>query len=107
MRRLALLPLLFALAACDPVSGTVITQSGLTTLGTVDRLASKRMDQDCSLLNVLEGDGYCRSRTIPRETEVHCYRTLGKVDCYAVPVEPDRATVADAKPAAGEKPRAP
>ena len=107
MRRFALVPLLLVLAACDPVSGTVIAQSGLTTLGTVDRLASKRLDQECSLLNVLDGDGYCRSRTIPRDTMVHCYRSLGRVDCYATPVEPERATVADAKPAADGKPRTP
>lgn len=81
LRHLPLLALLLA-SACG---GETLVASTIasTMVGTVDEAMSRRTDQECSVMNFVDGDGYCRSRTVPSgRPPVHCFRTLGGVDCY-------------------------
>ena len=67
-------------------AGPAIVATGATVLGvaTVDAIASRRTEKDCSVLNLLDGDPYCRSTTVPNgRPPVHCFKTLGGVDCYS------------------------
>ena len=69
-------------------AGPAIVATGATVLGvaTVDAIASRHTEKDCSVLNLLDGDPYCRSTTVPNgRPPVHCFKTLGGVDCYAEP----------------------
>ena len=76
-------------------AGPAIAATGATVLGvaTVDAIASRHTEKDCSVLNLLDGDPYCRSTTVPNgRPPVHCFKTLGGVDCYA---EPDPSKLAE------------
>lgn len=44
----------------------------------------KHYDVDCSFFNIVEAGEFClhRYKATDRE-EVHCFRTLGGIDCYA------------------------
>ncbi|MBL4739831.1 MAG: hypothetical protein JKY12_02495 [Sneathiella sp.] len=59
--------------------------TGCTTaaVAVIDEKISQMTDKDCTTVNIMLGDDYCRdkNRTIKQE-EVYCYRTLGGVDCY-------------------------
>jgi len=78
MRRIApaflLLP--FLLGACTE-----------TAIGALDEKMSQWTDMECSTVFIALGDGYCRDRIKagdrPAE-KLHCFRTLGGIDCYAV-----------------------
>jgi len=59
--------------------------TGCTTaaVAVIDEKISQMTDQDCTTVNIMLGENYCRDkdRAIKQE-QVYCYRTLGGVDCY-------------------------
>jgi len=63
----------------------LIGATGCTTaaVAVIDEKISQMTDQDCTTVNIMLGENYCRdkNRTIKQE-EVYCYRSLGGVDCY-------------------------
>lgn len=64
---------------------SLLATSGCTTaaVAVLDEKVSQMMDQDCTTLNIMLGDSYCREkRKAIKQEEVYCYRTLGGVDCY-------------------------
>jgi hypothetical protein len=83
-RPLLLLLALVGLAACgSPLNSA--TNNGIVSLGidyTVKKV-EKRYDVECSVFNILEAGEYCvhKYKATDRE-EVHCFKTLGGVDCY-------------------------
>lgn len=77
MRRIApfflLLPL--ALGACTEMA-----------IGALDEKVSDWTDKQCSTVFLALGDGYCRDRLKVGDRpaqKLHCFRTLGGIDCYA------------------------
>ncbi len=81
LRSLSVALLLLA-TACGGESIVASTVAS-TVVGAVDEAVSRRTDQECSVMNFVDGDGYCRSRTVASgRPPVHCYKTLGGVDCY-------------------------
>ncbi len=82
LHRLPFLALVLLATACGGDSLVASTVAS-TVVGTVDEAVSRHTDQECSVMNLIDGDGYCRSRTVPSgRAPVHCFRTLGGVDCY-------------------------
>jgi len=61
--------------------------TGCTTaaVAVIDEKISQMTDKDCTSVNIMLGESYCRdkARQIKQEP-VYCYKTLGGVDCYAV-----------------------
>ncbi len=52
-------------------------------IGVIDAKMSQITKQECSSANVLFGDSYCAPKVeLAKQEEIHCYRTLGSVDCY-------------------------
>ncbi len=78
MRRLApfCLILPFLLGGCTEMA-----------IGALDEKVSEWTDKECSTVFIALGNGYCRDRLRAGERQsekLHCFRTLGGVDCYAV-----------------------
>lgn len=75
MWRLLSLVFLFTVAACTE-----------TAIGAIDEKISQWTDRECSTVFLMLGDNYCRDKLVigdrPGEN-MHCFRTLGGVDCYA------------------------
>lgn len=75
MWRLLSLVFLFTVAACTE-----------TAIGAIDEKVSQWTDRECSTVFMMLGDNYCREKRVigdrPGE-RIHCFRTLGGVDCYA------------------------
>ncbi len=86
MKVVALVTLGFALAGCGGeafVVSTIASSATSTAFSTLDEAMSRRTDEQCSMMNFVDGDPYCRSRTVPNgRPPVHCFRTIGGVDCY-------------------------
>ena len=85
MNRLLAILSLLGLAACASPLPPVGTTSalGLGADYTVKKV-EKRYDVECSLFNLLEAGNYCVSKYKPTDREqVHCFKTLGGVDCYS------------------------
>ncbi|MEH6403088.1 MAG: hypothetical protein V7750_06930 [Sneathiella sp.] len=63
----------------------LLGMSGCTTaaVAVIDEKISQMTDQDCTTVNIMLGESYCRDkdRAIKQE-QVYCYRSLGGVDCY-------------------------
>jgi len=74
MWRLLSLVFLFTVAACTE-----------TAIGAIDEKISQWTDRECSTVFMMLGDNYCRDKRVigdrPGE-KIHCFRTLGGVDCY-------------------------
>lgn len=79
---LLLLPMLGGCSSPLPPAGTNAAL-GLGAGVAVNRV-EKRYDVECGLFNILEYGEYCVSRFKPTDRdEVHCFKSLGGVDCYA------------------------
>ncbi len=77
MWRFLSLVFLFTVAACTE-----------TAIGALDEKVSGWTNRECSTMFVVLGDDYCRDRRVAGERQaekIHCFRTLGGVDCYADP----------------------
>lgn len=75
MWRLLSLVFLFTVAACTE-----------TAIGAIDEKISQWTDRECSTVFVMLGDDYCREKHVAGDRpgeKIHCFRTLGGVDCYA------------------------
>lgn len=75
MWRLLSLVFLFTVAACTE-----------TAIGAIDEKISQWTDRECSTVFLMLGDDYCREKRVIGERpgeKIHCFRTLGGVDCYA------------------------
>lgn len=84
VRHFPLLALLL-LTGCgiDPITLSTASTVATTAVGTVDAIVSRDTSQECSFMNLVDGDSYCRSRTVPNgRPPVNCFRTIGGVDCY-------------------------
>lgn len=87
-RRLCLAAPLVALllSACGGeafVISTIASSTTSTAVQTIDLAMSRKTDEECSVMNFVDGDGYCRPRTVPSgRPQVHCFKTIGGVDCY-------------------------
>lgn len=75
----------FLLGACGTaLPPSVDRQIGVAALGLAVNRVEKHYDVDCSVFNIVETGEFClhRYKATDRE-EVHCFRTLGGIDCYA------------------------
>jgi len=66
--------------------GSLFFLAGCTTaaIAVIDEKMSQLTEKDCTSVNIVFGDGYCKEKTRPINQEpVYCYRTLGGIDCYA------------------------
>ncbi|MGF1593387.1 MAG: hypothetical protein ACFCUW_08920 [Kiloniellaceae bacterium] len=96
-------PLLaLGLAACDPASQAMLAGASLVSFVHTDKtvgdhVATWAFDQDCSVLTLANGEGYCNdfvseeelaaveAEAAARQAGTFCYRTLGAVSCYREP----------------------
>ena len=54
-----------------------------TVIDVVDAKMSQITKLECSSARLLFGDSYCAEKpAVAQQEKVHCYRTLGGVDCY-------------------------
>lgn len=77
--------LLLPLAACNSPLQTPVTNqvAGVVAGVGVVRL-EKHYEVQCSIYYILEEGSYCVSKYKPTgREEVHCFKTLGGVDCYS------------------------
>ncbi len=59
--------------------------SGCTSaaVAIIDEKISQMTEMDCTSVNVMFGESYCREKLKKlKQEEVYCYKTLGGVDCY-------------------------
>lgn len=83
-------PLLLALAGCDPSGvgvGAAVMVGSVAVIGRtpVDAVVSVVSGQDCSVVRLDRGLGYCRPPEAPPAAEPFCTRSLGRVDCWRQP----------------------
>lgn len=75
-------------AACDAIyvgsAATVITTDKTVT----DHAVSLFSGKDCSTIRTERGQTYCKEDEVHPEPTVHCYSTLGGVDCYRESEDP-------------------
>ena len=68
---------------------TYNVMSAAVTMGTdktiIDHIVSFSSGKDCSTVRTELGRTYCREDEPNPEPEVHCYRSLADVTCYANP----------------------
>ena len=65
---------------------SLLATTGCTTaaVAVLDEKVSQMMEQDCTTVNIMLGESYCKDkRNEIKQEPVYCYRTLGGVDCYA------------------------
>jgi hypothetical protein len=63
----------------------LLGMSGCTTaaIAVIDEKISQMTDQDCTTVNLMLGDSYCKDNKVRiTQAPLYCYRTLGGVDCY-------------------------
>lgn len=82
--------LLLPLAACDPASlgATAAVGAGSVVLigrTPVDAAVSLARGQDCSIVRLDRGQGYCKPPEAPPAPQPYCTRSLGRVDCWREP----------------------
>lgn len=76
------------------LASVLLSTSGCTTaaVAVLDEKISQMTEMDCTSLNVIFGEAYCRdkNRSLKQE-EIYCYKTLGGIDCYREenPYKPD------------------
>ncbi len=62
-----------------------ISTTGCTTaaVAVLDEKVSQMMDQDCTSLNIMLGESYCKEkRQEIKQEQVYCYKSLGSINCY-------------------------
>ncbi|MFT6556237.1 MAG: hypothetical protein ACJAYR_000077 [Sneathiella sp.] len=65
---------------------TLFSVSGCTSaaIAVVDEKISQMTEMDCTSVNMVFGDPYCKEkREEIKQEPVYCYKTLGGIDCYA------------------------
>ena len=79
---------LFLLGACDLFyvgsTATVITTDKTIT----DHAVSFASGKDCSTIRLERGQSFCKEDEVNPEPTVHCFGTIGGVDCYKVANDP-------------------
>ena len=90
-----MLAVLVALAGCTAVAaapGAVPTLAGIEGLTVIvtdktitDHYVSFTTGKNCSTVRKNLGLTYCVEDEVGVQDEVFCYRTLGRVNCFAVP----------------------
>lgn len=63
----------------------LLGMTGCTTaaVAVIDEKISQMTEKDCTTVNIMLGEDYCRDRDRSlRQEQVYCYRSLGGVDCY-------------------------
>ncbi|MBL8669301.1 MAG: hypothetical protein JNK11_01500 [Alphaproteobacteria bacterium] len=97
MRVALALLLVSALAGCGAAAGPVIAGATVATYvntgkSPVDHLAEEATDEECNIVNLIEGKKYCKPRVDKRmqalkeaEAQPYCYKTLGRITCYDTP----------------------
>lgn len=93
--RIALLSLLFSLGACTtplawtPAMGWLAVAEGgsiaVQGRGLGDTVVSLVSGRDCSIVRLAREESYCAAREPPPAAPPFCTRSLGGVDCWAVP----------------------
>ncbi|WP_025897838.1 hypothetical protein [Sneathiella glossodoripedis] len=62
-----------------------LSSTGCTTaaVAVLDEKVSQMMGQDCTSVNIMLGESYCKEkRKEIKQEQVYCYRTLGSINCY-------------------------
>ncbi|MDP6426840.1 MAG: hypothetical protein QF393_02385 [Rhodospirillales bacterium] len=95
MRAFHIIVVLLALAGCTAVAGApavvppLAGVEGLSVLGTdktiTDHFISFSTGKNCSTIRKNLGMTYCEEDEVGTVDEVYCYRSLGRVNCFAVP----------------------
>lgn len=81
---------LLALTGCDPTGvgvGAAVVVGSVAVIGRtpIDAVVSVVKGQDCSVVRLDRGLGYCRPPEPPPSAEPFCTRSLGRVDCWRQP----------------------
>lgn len=89
-RVILLASLALTLAACSPAVVGGVVAADVVTLNTTrktlaDHVVSSATGQNCSTISMQETGVYCPQELVVDRSGVHCYRTLGDVECYAIP----------------------
>lgn len=103
------------LGACSAIDGaqSIAPQAALIEGGTVvgtgktigDHLISFGTGKNCSTVRKQLGKTYCEEDELGHVDEVYCYRTLGKVTCYAEPSPHGETNRVDHTPPGAGPPR--
>ncbi len=97
-----------SLATATP--GTVPPLIGIEAISLIgtdktlaDHFVSFSRGKNCSTVRRQTGQTYCEEDEVTQPEEIYCYRTLGKVNCYAQPNPFDarNGTVGHTPPGAG------
>ncbi len=86
-----------ALGGCGVETGVAIAGASLasyvhTDKFPTDHVASAASGEDCGMINVVEGESYCKEVVDPEMEQLkeanaqpYCYYTLGEITCYDTP----------------------
>jgi hypothetical protein len=85
IRIAAVIVALFGLAGCQEYLTAELASLAVTNRTLADHVISLASGKDCSLVRQQSGLTYCVEDERQVVAQVHCYRTLGSVDCYRQP----------------------
>ncbi len=83
MRLLCALLLPLVLGSCAPYVAAELASLAATDRTLGDHAISALSGKDCSLVRKEAGLAYCKEDELHPFTPIHCYPSLGDVDCYA------------------------
>ena len=67
------------------LTSVLLSTTGCTSaaIAVIDEKISQMTEMDCTSVNVMLGESYCRDKLRKlKQEEVYCYKTLGGIDCY-------------------------
>jgi hypothetical protein len=85
LRLAAVFAALLGLSGCQEYLAAELASLAVTDRTLGDHVISLASGKDCSLVRKQAGLTYCREDEREVVANLHCYRTLGSVDCYRQP----------------------
>jgi hypothetical protein len=67
------------------IAASALATTGCTTaaVAVLDEKVSQMMDQDCTSVNIILGESYCKDKRLEiKQEQVYCYKSLGGINCY-------------------------
>ncbi|SLN25401.1 hypothetical protein [Oceanibacterium hippocampi] len=85
---------LIAHAALLAMTAMLLAGCTSAAIAVIDEKISSIVDMDCTSVGLILNGSYCRSRDsdVAAAAPVYCYRTLGRIDCYASEAEEGSGT---------------
>ena len=84
-RLLAIFTVCLLMTGCVGIVGAEGVSVMATDKTVVDHVISLSSGKNCSTIRKDLGMTYCEEDEVGVQDEVYCYRTLGRVNCFAVP----------------------